>query len=63
MSSEEDGLTPGDWFRYGFLLLLGSLLWLAMLGKREGGVAGLLAVYLLLAAGGLLWVRSRKERS
>ena len=58
-----DGLSTGDWLRYGFLLLLGSLLWLAVFGKREGGVASLFAVYLLIAAGGLLYVRSRRDRT
>lgn len=60
---EQPGLTTGDWLRYGFLLFLGSLLWLAIFGRREGGVASLLAVYLLLAAGALLLVRSRKGRT
>ena len=60
--AEQDGLTTGDWLRYAFLLLLGSLLWLAMVGGREGGVLSLFAIYLLLAAGGLLVVRVRRSR-
>lgn len=63
LPEEEAGLSTGDWLRYGFLLFLGSLLWLAIFGKREGGVASLLAVYLLVAAGALLLVRSRKGRT
>ena len=62
-TSDEEGLSTSDWLRYGFLVLLASLLWLVVFGSREGGVASLLAVYLLAAAGTLLWVRFRKERT
>jgi hypothetical protein len=60
---ESEGLTTADWLRYGFLLFLGSLLWLAMFGKREGGVASLFALYLIVAAGVLLAARTRGDRS
>lgn len=61
--SEREGLTTGDRLRYAFLVLLASLLWLAMVGGREGGVASLFALYALGAAATLLWVRYRRERS
>ena len=61
--ADREGLTSGDRLRYGLLLVLGSLVWLGVLGDREGGVAGLVAVWLLLVAGGLWLARARKERS
>ena len=64
MSGEpHEALTTADWLRYAGLLGLGSLVWLVLFGERKGGVLSLFAVYLLMAAVGLLLVRIRKERS
>ena len=59
----EDKLTPGDWARYGGLLALATLVLLVMVGQRDGGFITLVAVYLVVGAGALLFVQLRRRRS
>ena len=65
MSPAEDGegLSATDWARYAGLLGLATLLFLAVFGSREGVLVSLVAVYLVLAALGLLVVQLRMDRS
>ena len=65
MSRAEDGegLTTTDWARYAGLLGLATLLFLAVFGSRQGAFVSLIAVYLVLAAVGLIVVQLRMDRS
>ena len=57
----DERLGAADWLRYGVLLLLGSLVFLFVVGPREGVFLMLLAVYVLLAATVLLVVTHRRR--
>jgi hypothetical protein len=53
----------GDWFRYAWLFVLGSLVFLGVFGFQEGVLLTLLAVYLVLGVAALLLVQLRRRRS
>ncbi|MBC7373902.1 MAG: hypothetical protein H7323_07925 [Frankiales bacterium] len=56
-------LTTGDWARYAGLVALASLVFLVVLGNRDGALVSLLAVYLATGTAGAVWLRLRRERS
>ena len=60
---ERESLTPGDWARYAGLFGLATLVLLVIVGQRTGGIAVLLAVYLLLATVALIVFQVRRSRS
>ncbi len=62
-AEEGEGLTTTDWARYAGLLGLATLLFLAIFGSREGAFVSLIAIYLVLAAVGLLVAQIRMDRS
>ena len=61
-ATDSGGLTPGDWARYAGLFGLGTLVFLVIYGTRDGALVSLLAIYLGLAAVGLLVVGYRRRR-
>jgi hypothetical protein len=61
--SGDDKPSLGDWLRYGWLFVLGSLVFLFAVGFRPGVFLMLLAFYLVLAVAALLFVTVRRRRS
>ena len=61
--SGDETASTGDWYRYGWLVALASLVFLVVFGFREGVFLSLLAVYALGAAVALLVVTLRRRRS
>ena len=61
--SGDDTASRGDWFRYGWLIALASLVFLVVFDFRESVFLLLLAVYVLGAAVALLVVNIRRRRS
>ena len=58
-----DAPTSGDWWRYGWLVVLASLVLLGLLSRVEGTFVILLAIYLLAASAFALVVLVRRSRS
>jgi len=58
-----DGPTPGDWWRYGWLFVLGSLVLLLLLSQLEGTFLILLAIYLVAVTAAGTVVLVRRSRS
>ena len=58
-----DEPTTGDWWRYGWLLVLASLVLLGLLSRFEGTFVILLAIYLVAAAAAALLVAVRRSRA
>lgn len=58
-----DGPTRGDWWRYGWLFVLGSLVLLLLLSQLEGTFLILLAIYLVAVTAAGTVVLVRRSRS
>ena len=61
--SGDDSLSAGDWIRYGLLAFFASLVFLVVLGPRQGVFLMLLAFWLLVGTVVALLVAIRRRHS
>ena len=62
-AGDDGSLSTGDWIRYGLLAFFGSLVFLVVLGPRQGVFLMLLAFWLLVATSVTLVVAFRRRHS